>query len=63
MPGAPEMVKAPKSKAYVSMGGHFVATSASSTPHRRSEATPGGWTRCVEIVSLGKVERSTISTL
>ena len=32
-------------------------------PSARSAATPGGWTRCVEIVSLGNVARSTTSTL
>ena len=36
--------------------------SRSSRPHRSSAATPGGWTRCVEIVSLGNVARSTTRT-
>ena len=30
---------------------------------RDSNATPGGWMRCVETVSLGNVARSTIRTL
>ena len=56
------MVNGPKSNAYVSIGGHVVAVSRSSRPHRCSAAMPGGWTRCVESVSLGKVARSTIRT-
>jgi hypothetical protein len=40
---------------YVSIGGHPVATSRSSKPHLSRAATPGGWMRCVEIVSLGNL--------
>ena len=62
VPGEPEIVNGPKSNAYVSIGGHPVAVTRSSSPHRRSAAMPGGWIRCVEIVSLGNVARSTTST-
>jgi hypothetical protein len=61
VPGLPEIVNGPKSTTYVSIGGH-PATASSSRPHRRSAATPGAWTRCVEIVSLGKLARSTTRT-
>jgi hypothetical protein len=44
------------------MGGHPVAMSRSSNPQSRSAATPGGWMRCVEIVSLGNLDLSTTST-
>ena len=45
------------------MGGQPVAVSRSSSPQRRSEATPGGCSRWVETVSLGKVALSTTRTL
>ena len=62
LPGSPEIVKGPKSNEYVPIGGHPVAVSRSSKPHLSSAATPGGWTRCVEMVSLGNVARSTART-
>src|SRR5688572_25545695 len=45
------------------MGGHPVATSRSSRPHWRRCATPGGWIRWVETVSLGNSSLSTSRTL
>ena len=57
------MVTGPKSNEYRVIGGQFVASSRSRMPHRASAATAGGWTRCVDIVSLGKVALSTSSTL
>ena len=56
------MVTGPKSNEYLATGGQLVALSRSRTPHRPSAATPGGWTKCVDIVSLGNVALSTSST-
>jgi hypothetical protein len=58
----PRIVTGPKSNAYVSIAGHPLAITASSTPHRRSAATPGEWIRWDDMVSLGKVALSTITT-
>jgi hypothetical protein len=44
------------------MAGQPVAVSRSSSPQRRRAATPGGCSRWVETVSLGKVARSTTRT-
>jgi hypothetical protein len=46
----------------VSIGGQPLAVTASSSPHRRSAATPGAWITSVERVSLPTVARSTSST-
>ena len=53
VPGAPVIVKGPKSVAYVSIGGQFVATTRSSSPQRSSASTPGGWIE----VGRGRVAR------
>ncbi len=44
------------------MAGELVAITLSSNPQRLSRATPGSCTWCVDIVSLGKIARSTTST-
>ena len=44
------------------MAGQPVRISLSSSPQLSSMAAPSGWITCVEIVSLGKVARSTSST-
>src|SRR5215211_2254624 len=56
------MVSGPKSNEYVSTLGQPVATRRSSSPHRSSAATPGGCTRWVDMVSLGKAALSSNST-
>ena len=59
----PLMMIGPKSNLYPVIGGHPSPLTASSSPHRCSAATPGAWRTWVERVSLGKVARSTASTL
>jgi hypothetical protein len=62
VPGAPASVTGPKSNVYREIGGQPVAVTCSSSPHRRSASTPGGWMKWVDTVSLGNVARSTTST-
>jgi hypothetical protein len=56
------MVNGPKSNEYVLIGGQPVAVTWSSSPQRRSAATPGPWIMWVDSVSLGNIARSTTST-
>ena len=56
------MATGPKSNEYRPTGGQLLASSRSRIPQRASAATAGGWTMCVDIVSLGNVALSTSST-
>src|ERR671916_1891592 len=60
--GCPDREKAPKSMVISWQGGQFESATRPSSPQRPSLATPGGWMRWVDIVSLGKEARSRSKT-
>lgn len=54
--------KGPRSNLCCRTGGQLDSTTLSSSPHLLSRATPGGWMKCVDRLSLGKAALSSSNT-